>query len=170
MLSWDEVSPESIQGHFRGYKIQTWVENDEKNVKEILIEPYKSKSFLHIFTPNSINYARIFAFNDKFDGPPSDTIKFETPDDVPSKVQSFEAFPLGSSAFILKWDKPLKTNGKLLGYKITYVEKAKLNLRHELRQNIVSPEMNEVKLAGLKSGTEYRITIVAFTNPGNGEE
>lgn len=172
MLTWQEVSPDSIRGHFRGYKIQTWVENDEENVKEILMKSNTSKALVNKFTPDSMNYVRIMAFNDRFSGPPSNTIQFETPEGVPSTVQSLQAFPLGTSAFILKWKRPLLTNGKLQGYRIFYekVVGTELEARQEMQPKILDPELRQVKLAGLAIGTKYRIHIVGFTKQGEGEE
>jgi neuronal cell adhesion molecule len=172
MLSWEEVSPESIRGHFRGYKIQTWVEGDEENVKEILMKSNTSRSLVNKFTPDSVNYARIMAFNDRFSGPPSNTVQFETPEGVPSTVQSLQAFPLGSSAFMLLWKKPLLTNGKLKGYRIYYeeVKGTELGPRQEREPRILNPELKQVKLAGLKADTKYRIHIAGYTATGEGEE
>ena len=172
MLSWEEVTPESIRGHFRGYKIQTWVEGDEENVKEILMKSNTSRSLVTKFTPDSTNFARIMAFNDRFSGPPSNTIQFDTPEGVPSTVQSLQAFPMGSSAFMLQWKRPLLTNGKLQGYRIYYeeVKGTELGPRQEREPRILDPEVKQAKLAGLKSGTKYRLHIVGFTKQGEGEE
>ncbi|KAL7029724.1 hypothetical protein ACKWTF_006332 [Chironomus riparius] len=172
MVSWDEVTPESIRGHFRGYKIHTWVEGDEENVKEILMKSNTSKALVDKFTPDSKNYARIMAFNDRFNGPPSNTIEFDTPEGVPSTVQSLQAYPLGSSAFWLTWKKPLLTNGKLQGYRIYYevVEGTELKARQEREPRILDPDVKQAKLAGLQSNTKYRIHIVGFTKQGEGDD
>ena len=172
MLSWSEVTVESVRGHFRGYKIQTWVEGDEENVKEILMKSHTSKALVAKFTPDSVNHARIMAFNDRFSGPPSNTIEFKTPEGVPSTVQSLQAFPLGSSAFMLQWKKPLLTNGQLQGYRIYYeeVKGTELGPRQEREPRISNPDLKQVKLAGLKDNTKYRIHIVGFTKMGEGEE
>lgn len=172
MLLWEEVSPESIRGHFRGYKIQTWVEGDEDNIKEILMKSNTSKALVTKFTPDSINFARIMAFNDRFSGPPSNIIQFETPEGTPSTVQSLQAFPLGESAFLLQWKRPLLTNGKLQGYRIHYEEVTgtELGPRQEREPRILNPDLKQAKLAGLEPNTKYRIHIAGFTKEGVGEE
>jgi neuronal cell adhesion protein len=172
MVSWNEVAPESIRGHFRGYKIQTWVEGDEENVKEILMKSNTSKALVDKFTPDSTNFARIMAFNDRFNGPPSNTIQFDTPEGVPSTVQSLQAYPMGSSAFWLTWKRPLLTNGKLRGYRIYYevVKGTELESRQEREPRIEDPDQKSAKLAGLQADTKYRIHIVGFTQMGEGEE
>lgn len=172
MVSWIEVPPESVRGHFRGYKIQTWVEGEEENVKEILMKSNTSKALVDKFTPDRINVARILAFNDRFNGPHSNTIQFETPEGVPSTVQTLQAFPMGSSAFWLTWKKPLNPNGKLQGYRIYYevVKGTELEARQEREPRITDPSLNYAKLAGLKEDTKYRIHIVGYTKAGEGEE
>ena len=172
MVSWQEVSPESIRGHFRGYKIQTWVEGEEDNVKEILMKSNTSKALVDKFTPNRINVARILAFNDRFNGPASNTITFETPEGVPSTVQTLQAYPMGHSAFWLVWKRPLNPNGKLQGYRIYYevVKGTELGPRQERQPRIHDPMASSAKLAGLEEDTTYRIHIVGFTKAGEGEE
>lgn len=172
MLSWDAVSKASVRGHFRGYKIQTWVEEDEENIKEILMKSETTKSLVNKFTPDTMNYARILAFNDRFSGPPSNTIQFKTPEGVPSTVQSLQAFPMGSSAFLLQWKKPLLTNGVLRGYRIYYEELTgtEIKQREERVPKINDPNAKQAKLTKLKPETKYRLHIVGFTKEGEGEE
>lgn len=172
MVTWEPVSPDSIRGHFRGYKIQTWVLGDEENVKEILMKSNTSNALVSKFTPDTDNLARIMAYNDRFNGPPSNTIQFRTPEGKPSTVQSLEAFPLGSSAFIVNWKRPLQTNGKLTGYRIYYeeVKGTELGPRQEREPRILNPDLKSAKLAGLKSDTKYRIHIAGYTGQGEGEE
>lgn len=112
------------------------------------------------------------AFNDRFVGPPSNIISFQTPEGVPSTVQSLQAFPLGSSAFMLQWKRPLITNGHLQGYRIYYSEVKGTELlgRQEREPRILDPEQKQAKLAGLKSDTKYRISIAGYTKEGLGEE
>jgi hypothetical protein len=171
MVSWAEVSPESVRGHFRGYKIQTWIEGDEDNIKEILMKINTTKALVDKFVPDSLNFARIMAFNDRFNGPHSNTISFETPEGVPSTVQSLTAYPLGTSAFWLTWKKPLLTNGKLQGYRIYYekVEGTELKGRQERVPRITNPDQKYAKLAGLEANTKYRILIAGYTKMGEGE-
>lgn len=172
ILSWTGVSPDSVRGHFRGYKIYTWVEGDEDNVKEILVKANALNALLTKCTPDSLNYAKIMAFNDRFVGPASNVVSFQTPEGVPSTVQSLEAFPLGSSAFMLQWKRPVQTNGKLQGYRIYYSEVKGTELldRQEREPRILDPNQKQAKLAGLKSDTKYRIFIAGYTKEGLGEE
>lgn len=173
VLSWAPVSPESVRGHFKGYKIQTWTTNDgEENLREIHVTSESNRALVTKFTPNAENHARILAYNGRYNGPPSDTLTFPTPEGVPSTVQSLDAYALGSSAFHLVWKKPAHPNGELTGYKIYYeeVRGTELGTKMEREPHIHNPDVLATKLAGLKSNTKYRIHVTATTRAGEGEE
>lgn len=172
LLQWNPVSPEGVRGHFRGYRIQTWTENNEEDIKEIQVKSDATRSLIDKLTPFARNYARVMVFNDRFNGPPSNTIEFETPEGVPSPVKSIEAFPLGSSAFFLKWKPPPQPNGILNGYRIYYqeVNGTAVGANLERPHQISDPKETSAKLAGLKSNTKYRIHVTATTKAGEGDE
>jgi len=74
------------------------------------------------FKPYAVNYARVLAFNGAWNGPPSNTIRFQTPEGKPGPVDMIECFPMGSSALLLSWRPPEEVNGLLTGYRIYYQE------------------------------------------------
>lgn len=173
LLSWNPVPVETVRGHFKGYIIQTWTESEgEDHLREIHVKDDSSKALVNKFTPNAQNFARVLVYNSRFNGPASATIDFQTPEGVPSSVQSFEALPLGSSAFLLSWKRPLQPNGVLTGYKIYYemVNGTRLENKQEREPHIDDPRVLRAKLAGLKADTKYRIHITATTKAGEGEE
>uniref|UniRef100_A0A0A9ZCK9 Neuroglian n=1 Tax=Lygus hesperus TaxID=30085 RepID=A0A0A9ZCK9_LYGHE len=171
-LRWNPVLPTSVKGHFEGYKIQTWTDKDsEGKMREIIVNSHSTfVSAEDKFIPNSKNFARVLVFNSRYNGPPSETISFDTPEGVPGTVQSLEAIPLGSSALLLMWKKPEQTNGVLTGYKIGYqtVKGTKVGPLLETPA-IKDPKQLRVKLAGLEPATKYRIHIKATTAAGEGE-
>ncbi|XP_049882057.1 neuroglian-like isoform X1 [Pectinophora gossypiella] len=171
LLSWNPVSPETVRGHFKGYKIQTWVDGEEDNLKEIYVKADASSALVSKFKPFKKNNAQIMVYNGRFNGPPSERLTFVTPEGRPGSVKSFEAYPIGSSAMLLKWDKPVDENGILTGYKIYYqkVTGTKLGLRQE-RKKEIDPKFDRAKLAGLEPNTKYRIEIRAKTKAGEGDE
>lgn len=91
---------------------------------------------------------------------------------MPDAVQSFEAIPLGNSAFYLTWKPPLETNGVLTGYRIYYqtVVGTELGVLEERHPQITDPTQTRAKLAGLEPSTKYRIHINATTRAGQGEK
>lgn len=101
--------------------MQTWAEGEgDAQVRETLVKNDATRSLIRTFVPHSKNYARVLAYNGRYNGPYSDTIFFQTPEGVPSTITGLEALPMGSSAFFLIWKKPEQPNGILTGYKIYY--------------------------------------------------
>lgn len=173
VLGWNPVPIDSIHGHFKGYKVQTWTDVDgETNMREIHVKGDSTQALITKFRPDAVNYARVLAFNSRYHGPASAIIDFKTPEGVPSSVHSFEAFPLGSSAFYLRWKEPLQKNGRLTGYKIYYEEVVGTAVQSNLERepHIKVPDVTHAKLAGLKPNSKYRLHIVGTTNAGEGEE
>ncbi|KAL7648874.1 UNVERIFIED_CONTAM: hypothetical protein RMT77_000794 [Armadillidium vulgare] len=171
-LSWEPVANESIRGHFKGYKIQTWIEGeDESKARDIIVENNNEpKALIDSFVPNTKNYVRVFVFNGAHDGPLSETIELNMPEGTPGPVDSLDAIPLGSSAFLLVWKKPKRPNGVLTGYHIEYqkVEGTNTGPTSERIPAISDPERTRAKLADLEPGTKYRLTVKARTRAGKG--
>ncbi|XP_076060460.1 neuroglian isoform X2 [Oratosquilla oratoria] len=172
MLAWEPVSNNSIKGHFRGYKIQTWTESEgEDKARDIIVENNKEpRALMTSFVPYAKNFVRVLVFNGAHDGPPSEAISFVTPQGTPGPIDFLEAIPMGSSAFYLIWKKPKQPNGILTGYNIFYqkVEGTKTGELSERTPAINDPLVTRAKLASLQPGTKYRITIKARTEIGQG--
>ena len=104
-------------------QIQTWTaESGEEKFREIIMKSDSTRSLVQSFKPFATNYARVLAFNGAYNGPPSNVIRFETPEGKPGPVDMLECFPMGSSALLLAWKKPQEVNGILTGYRIYYQE------------------------------------------------
>lgn len=170
LLSWDPVPPQTVRGHFKGYKIQTWVDGEEDNPKEILVKADATSALVSKFKPYKKNHAQIMVYNGRYNGPASERLTFVTPEGKPGPVNSFEAYPIGSSAMLLKWEKPHNENGILSGYKI-YYKKMSGTQEGPLqeRKKEIDPSFDRAKLAGLEPNTKYRIEIRAKTKAGEGE-
>ncbi len=64
VVSWNPVSPESIRGEFKGYKIQTWTEESgEEKFREIIMRSDSTRSLVQSFKPFAVNYARVLVSN-----------------------------------------------------------------------------------------------------------
>ncbi|RWS06138.1 neuronal cell adhesion molecule-like protein [Dinothrombium tinctorium] len=172
LFVWDPVPDSSINGHFRGYKIQTWTADEsEDRMREVTVPPNVTTALVNIFKPFSKNVVQVLAFNDMFNGPPSDIIEFNTPEGVPGPVSMLSAVRMGSSALYLVWNKPEEPNGIITGYVISYEEVSGTDLGPRIeRMPVISASEMRTKLAGLKPATKYRITIQAMTSKGEGEE
>lgn len=176
LLTWQDASPDIVRESSYRYKIQTWVGNNENDIKETVLKGTFTKALVNTLTPDSINFARIAAVENKYNGPYSNVIEIETPEGVPGPVQSLNVFPLGSSSFMLRWKRMNFTNGILQGYKISCEEVLRkprgdeLQPKYEHEPYILNTNATQAKLPWLKSNTIYRVHIVGFTEQGNGEE
>uniref|UniRef100_A0A1W7RA45 Neuronal cell adhesion molecule n=1 Tax=Hadrurus spadix TaxID=141984 RepID=A0A1W7RA45_9SCOR len=170
-FSWDPVPIHTIHGHFKGYKIQTWTPDEgEERLREVTLLPNATRSLITIFRPYSKNLVTIRVFNEKYSGPRSEVLDFQTPEGTPGPVAFLEAVPLGDSALYLVWKRPLEPNGDLTGYRIYYeeVNGTELGAKLERQPPIANPLETRAKLAGLKPDTKYRVTIYATTGKGQG--
>lgn len=77
LLSWQPVSIDSVRGHFKGYKIKTWT--DTKTYREIQVQGDATQALVTNFVPFSKNYAQVYVYNGKYNGPASATLTFDTP-------------------------------------------------------------------------------------------
>jgi len=171
VVSWEPVSPESVRGDFKGYKIQTWTEESgEEKFREIIMKSDSTQALVQSFKPYATNYARVLAFNGAYIGPTSNTIRFNTPEGKPGPVDMLECFAMGSSALLLAWKKPQEVNGVLTGYRIYYqeVDGTRLGPLLEREPRILTNRTGKAKLAGLRPHSKYRVTIKATTTAGEG--
>jgi len=171
LVSWEPVSPESINGHPKGYKIQTWTEaSGEEKFREIVMRSDSTQSLVRSFKPYAVNYARVLPFNGAYNGPPSNIITIITPEGKPGPIDILNCFPMGSSALLLQWKKPQEINGILTGYRIYYekVTGGDIGPQREREPRISNNRTDKAKLAGLQPHSKYRVTIKATTMAGEG--
>ncbi|KAK8765385.1 hypothetical protein V5799_031993 [Amblyomma americanum] len=171
-FSWSPVSAESVRGHFRGYKVQTWTpEEGEGLLREVVVAANKTRAQLNVFRPYARNVVRVLAFNNKYNGPPSETIEFTTPEDTPGPVDALEGISMGSTGLYLTWKQPQQPNGVLTGYHIYYQEISGTSLEPERQRlpPVRDPLQTKARLTGLRPNTVYRITVRAATALGPGE-
>ncbi|XP_077496239.1 neuroglian-like [Amblyomma americanum] len=171
-LSWSPVSAESVRGHFRGYKVQTWTpEEGEGLLREVVVAADKTTAQLNVLRPYARNVVRVLAFNNKYNGPPSETVEFTTPEDTPGPVDALEGISMGSTGLYLTWKQPQQPNGVLTGYHIYYQEIRGTSLEPERQRlpPVRDPLQTKARLTGLRPNTVYRITVRAATALGPGE-
>ncbi|XP_077547620.1 neuroglian-like [Haemaphysalis longicornis] len=171
-FAWSPVEPETVRGHFRGYKIQTCTSEECGGTEsESALPADATTAIVSIFRPYSLNSVRLRVFNDQHDGPATEIVEFTTPEGTPGPVASLEAIPLGSTAFYVVWKPPTEANGVITGYRIFYqeVRGTDLGFRMERMPAVNDPLVVHAKLAGLKPRTSYRVIIRATTAEGPGE-
>ncbi|XP_014218547.1 neuroglian isoform X2 [Copidosoma floridanum] len=173
LLQWTPVPPESVKGELKGYKIQTWTETDGKeSMREYNVQGgNKTYALVNNFKPFSMNFVKIRVYNGRYNGPHSEVLSFKTPEGVPGTVMDLQAHPIGSTAMLLKWSKPIEINGILTGYRISYqlINGSKVGSEMERHPQITDPEASNAILPSLMPKTKYRISIRATTRAGPGE-
>lgn len=171
VLRWRPVTLESVRGHFKGYKIQTWTrEEGPGRMRELLVASDKTEAEVGILVPFAMNSVQVLVYNSRHDGPTSDMLSINMPEGKPGPVASLEAVPMGSSTLRLSWKRPQEPNGVLTGYRIYYekVIGTKLDPMIERDPPINASHITTARLVGLESNTKYRVTIRATTNAGVG--
>ena len=62
-------------------QIQIWTEKDgEDGLREIDVKGEKTNTMVTKFIPHSKNFARVLVYNSRYNGPPSETLSFDTPE------------------------------------------------------------------------------------------
>ncbi|RWS15378.1 neuronal cell adhesion molecule-like protein [Dinothrombium tinctorium] len=177
-FSWNPVSPESIRGHFRGYKLESWVFGNEKDKRDIVVPSNVTRNVVvEIFKPAVRNVVHVFAINDQYEGPPSEKVAFDAQEGTPGPVSDFNIVAMGSKALYLTWEEPEEPNGNITFYRIAYQqvngtqlsEKIVKEVKHSSSSSKNSGEKYSLKLSQLQPATAYRITITAWTSKGEGE-
>lgn len=56
------------------------MEESEEHMREVVVPRNVTEALVNVFRPNSRNLVRVCAYNDVYNGPPSDSIDFTTPE------------------------------------------------------------------------------------------
>lgn len=166
-LRWDPIPLESVNGNISAYVIKIWNKVDSQR-NEYSFNDTTFEATIPKLLRGTMHYAQILVKNRVYDGPESEIIEFMTPLPDPSSVQSIDAYPLGSTGFLLKWTKPLEFNGRLTGYNIFYED---INgTKIERNPQIDKPEATQAKINALQPNTIYRVHIIPISNDIDGVE
>ncbi|KRX49451.1 Neuroglian [Trichinella murrelli] len=176
-FAWDPVDPASLHGNFKGYKIVHWHETGKRSdpvKKESLFDSSASQGTVYDLKPFRVNYAEVYAANDAYDSPPSQRIRFDMPEGVPSQVQSLSAFPLSHREIGVIWKPPREYNGHLIGYNLSYclLSESKSGASFadgSCMYRMYDVDVNHERIHGLKAESEYRVEMRGVTNAGLGD-
>lgn len=77
-LSWNRVPLKTLNGDFKGYKIQIWNDIDGKvNMSETLIKKDVTNYLVDGLRPGTINYAQVLVLNNDYSSPPSESVQIK---------------------------------------------------------------------------------------------
>ncbi|XP_041110416.1 neuronal cell adhesion molecule-like isoform X13 [Polyodon spathula] len=174
-VHWEPVSPKSVRGHLKGYKIYYWKEGSvfkrsRRHVEKKILtfSGDKTHGKLPGLEPFSLYKLNVRVFNGKGEGPPSPDEQFETPEGVPNAPAFLKILNPMLDSLTLEWGAPSHRNGLLTGYTLKYQP---INNTHELGPlvKIIIPA-NETNwtLKNLNYSTRYKFYLNAQTSKGPG--
>ncbi|KAK6303470.1 hypothetical protein J4Q44_G00259240 [Coregonus suidteri] len=185
-VHWNPVARSSIMGELKEYKVYFW--RDSSQLRWLSVSrALKSKAFpasgprLSGVLPGLIPYSNykmyIVVANNRYEGDPSNTIVFPTPEGTPSAPRSFRIQQRHLDTIWVDWDTPAEPNGIITGYILKYQTGRKTysssvserNREEELRVEEFPPNTTSFAVRRYDRYTRYRFTIAAQTRTGVGE-
>uniref|UniRef100_A0AAR2IWZ1 Neural cell adhesion molecule L1 n=1 Tax=Pygocentrus nattereri TaxID=42514 RepID=A0AAR2IWZ1_PYGNA len=171
-VHWQPVPRASIMGEIKEYTVYYWRESSRlphHNVGRRI----KSKSFkangprlsgtLTGLIPYSNYMIYIVVANNRYEGPPSNRIEFQTLEGVPSAPRSFRIMHRHYDTIYLDWEEPAEPNG----LNNTPYNNAKMT--HQMQEEHIPPNTTYFSLRRFDRYTRYKFTLAAQTQIGVGE-
>ncbi|XP_049327571.1 neurofascin homolog (chicken) a isoform X9 [Astyanax mexicanus] len=176
-VHWVPVEPSSIHGEFKEYRLYYRREASlAKGVK--VTKEKKTKGFYSDVSQNSgiltdlVPYSRYSMYmvvaNNKFEGPHSKTVDFETKEGVPGAPKFFKIVQRNTETIHLEWDKPVEPNGILIGYTLKYNTVNGTQVGGQQVQSFFANE-TEHTIHLPDRFTRYKFYLSARTQVGSGE-
>ncbi|XP_035243803.1 neurofascin homolog (chicken) a isoform X16 [Anguilla anguilla] len=176
-LHWSPVDPSSVRGEFKEYRVYYWREssllkglrvNRETKTKGFYSTGPEPSGVLADLVPYSHYKMYMVVANNRYEGPRSDTLEFQTKEGVPGPPKFFRIVQRYSDTVHLKWDKPLEPNGILIGYTLKYQTVNGTQLGHMHVENFFD-NVTEYTLRLPDRFTRYKFILAARTQVGTGE-
>ncbi|KAK3612593.1 hypothetical protein CHS0354_042101 [Potamilus streckersoni] len=138
---------------------------------EITINPPSTKYKLTDLTPDTVYHIQLSARSASGEGVRTPTVQVKTPQFVPSAApQAVSGKSINSRSVEVTWKPPPpdKQNGRIVGYKILFVENSSRSTEKDAQVEDVASEARSVLLQSLSTWTVYKIWVLAFTSVGDG--
>ncbi|KAG7221561.1 hypothetical protein INR49_017092 [Caranx melampygus] len=110
----------------------------------------------------------IVVANNRYEGPPSNSIHFSTPEGVPSAPKSFRIQQRHLDSIYVDWDVPAEPNGIITGYSLKY-QTVNATRGEELQVEEFPPNVTSFSVRRYDRYTRYRFSVAARTRIGRGE-
>ncbi|XP_073794878.1 neurofascin isoform X2 [Danio rerio] len=174
-VHWEPVARADIMGEIKEYKVYYWRESS-RLPWHVVTRRIKTKSFkangprlsgtLTGLVPFSNYKMYIVVANNRYEGPPSHNIEFQTPEGVPTIPRSFRIMHRHYDTLYLDWEEPAEPNGVLTGYILKYQS---LNVSVGIQVENIPPNITYFSLRRLDRYTRYKFSLAAQTEVGVGE-
>ncbi|CAF2515801.1 unnamed protein product [Rotaria sp. Silwood2] len=167
-LAIDEVN---IRGFLKAYQIEMFRLDDPENSLRVAPSISPSQTWVTLFNApsNGDIGARIRIETERYLGPTSLVIQFQTREGRPGPVTNFRGVPFAGNGILLFWDPPDEPNGFIIGYQIDYRTIESIVAQPGLDQPsivIQDPNQRSYLVGGLKPNTKYRVQVRARTIAG----
>ncbi|KAF7696031.1 neurofascin isoform X1 [Silurus meridionalis] len=176
-VHWQPVPQASIMGEIKEYTVYYWRESSRLPHHSVTTR-IKSKSFkangprltgtLSGLIPYSNYKIYIVVANNRFEGPPSNRIEFQTLEGVPSVPRSFRIMHRHYDTIYLDWEEPAEPNGILTGYILKY-QTLNVSAGERVQVEEIPPNTTHFSLRRFDRYTRYRFSLAAQTQVGMGE-
>uniref|UniRef100_A0A674CMF7 Neurofascin n=1 Tax=Salmo trutta TaxID=8032 RepID=A0A674CMF7_SALTR len=180
-VHWDPVARNSIMGELKEYKVRLlgisglfsfWFSIPSVTNCYEIQATFASGPRLSGVLPGLIPYSNykmyIVVANNRYEGPPSNTIEFSTPEGTPSAPRFFRIQQRHLDTIWVDWDTPAEPNGIITRYILKY-QTVNATREEELRVEEFTPNTTSFAVRRYDRYTRYRFTIAAQTRIGVGE-
>ncbi|XP_049588996.1 neurofascin homolog (chicken) a isoform X16 [Syngnathus scovelli] len=176
-VHWKPVKPESVRGELKEYRLHYWREashvpalafSKENKTKGFYTTVAEPSGILSDLVPFSRYKMFMVVANNGYQGPPSNTVEFNTKEGVPDAPSFFRIKRRGLDSIHLEWDKPLEPNGLLIGYQLKY-QTANGSREGRPRVETFLPNVTEFTLRLPDRSSRYNFYLSALTQVGAGE-
>ncbi|XP_076012531.1 neurofascin homolog (chicken) a isoform X2 [Genypterus blacodes] len=176
-IQWKPVDLNSVRGEFKEYRVyycreaslvRDLVVNKEKKAKGFYSTIAEPSGSLDDLVPFSQYKMFMVVANNRYEGPPSNTVNFTTKEGVPDPPKFFRINRRSADTIHLEWDKPLEPNGNLIGYQLKY---RTINGSKMGRAQLLTfyPNETDYTLQLPDRSTRYKFFLSALTQVGAGE-
>ncbi|XP_076840024.1 neurofascin isoform X1 [Brachyhypopomus gauderio] len=176
IVHWQPVPQASLMGNIKEYTVYYWRESS-RLPNHSINRRIKSKSFkangprlsgiLTGLVPYSNYKMYIVVANNRYEGPPSNRIEFQTLEGVPTVPRSFRIMHRHYDTIYLDWEEPAEPNGILTGYVLRY-QTLNVTAAEWIEENI-PPNTTHFSLHRFDRYTRYKFSLAAKTHVGMGE-
>lgn len=179
-VTWTAVDKNTVRGQLLGYKIHlTWKGSRAHHHGRRTREPAatwvvetgasEEKKVINDLRPYSHYDLAVTVFNSKGEGPPSETVPFNTDEGVPGPPMSLALDSPSETEMTLRWSPPEEPNGVLTGYVLQYHRIVKSDDSPMLVETIDDPTVTHLTLRNLDRHSHYRFYLRGRTSTGDGE-
>ncbi|XP_041701440.2 neural cell adhesion molecule L1.2 isoform X3 [Coregonus clupeaformis] len=179
-VTWEAVDQETVRGHLLGYKIHltrfgSRGHHRGRRAREpetsVVVEtgPNEENRVLGGLRPYSHYAFTVTVFNSKGEGPPSETMSFETDEGAPGPPMSLLLDSPADTEMTLHWTPPAQPNGVLKGYLLQYQQIVKSDDSPMQVETIDDHKVTHLTLKQLDPHSRYRFYLRGRTSAGDGE-